>query len=119
MPDKEELLAQTFKREGGVNYFTGMNDKGISFAGNKKVSTVTGKEEVFDTPIRTVTGEDISNRTDINLVNATEGTFTQSIRVDGGDEGKAISEFTGPVVFSNKVTSTSTRFRSKFIIHTR
>ena len=44
--DKEELLAQTFKREGGVNYFTGMNDKGISFAGNKKVSTVTGKEEV-------------------------------------------------------------------------
>ena len=86
-----------------------MNDKGISFAGNKKVSTVTGKEEVFDTPIRTVTGEDISNRTDINLVNATEGTFTQSIRVDGGDEGKAISEFTGPVVFSNKVTSTSTR----------
>jgi len=107
--DKEELLAQTFKREGGVNYFTGMNDKGISFAGNKKVSTVTGKEEVFDTPIRTVTGEDISNRTDINLVNATEGTFTQSIRVDGGDEGKAISEFTGPVVFSNKVTSTSTR----------
>ena len=86
-----------------------MNDKGISFAGNKKVSTVTGKEEVFDTPIRTVTGEDISNRTDINLVNATEGTFTQSIRVDGGDEGKAISEFTSPVVFSNKVTSTSTR----------
>ena len=37
-----------------------MNDKGISFSGNKKVSTVTGKEEVFDTPIRTVTGEDIS-----------------------------------------------------------
>jgi hypothetical protein len=107
--DKEELLAQTFKKEGGVNYFTGMNDKGIAFAGNKKVSTVTGKEEVFDTPIRTVTGEDISNRTDINLINATEGTFTQSIRVDGGDEGKAISEFTGPVVFSNKVTSTSTR----------
>ena len=107
--EKEELLAQTFKREGGVNYFTGMNDKGISFAGNKKVSTVTGKEEIFDTPVRTITGEDISNRTDINLINATEGTFTQSIRVDGGDEGKSISEFTGPVVFSNKVTSTSTR----------
>ena len=41
--DKEELLAQTFKREGGVNYFTGMNDKGISFAGNKG-GTVTGKK---------------------------------------------------------------------------
>ena len=55
-----------------------------------------------------MTGEDISNRTDINLVNATEATFTQSIRVDGGDEGKAISEFKA-VVFSNKITSTSTR----------
>ena len=66
-----------------------------------------------------MTGEDISNRTDINLVNATEVTFTQSIRVDGGDEGKAISEFTEPVVFSNKVTSTSAKeFGSKLIIHT-
>ena len=107
--DREEILSQTFKQEGGVNYFTGMNDRGIAFSGNKKVSTITGKEEIFDSPVRTVTGEDISNRTDINLVNATEGTFTQSIRVDGGDEGKAISEFTGPVVFTNKVTSTATR----------
>jgi hypothetical protein len=49
------------------------------------------------------------NKSGINLVKATEGTFTQSIRVDGGDEGKAISEFTGPVVFSNKVTSTASR----------
>jgi hypothetical protein len=58
--DTEELLAQSTRMDGGVNYFTGMNDKGISFSGNKKVSTVTGKEEVFDTPIRSITGEDIS-----------------------------------------------------------
>ena len=88
------MLAQSIKREGGVNFFTGMNDRGISFSGNKKLSTVTGKEEIFDSPIRTVTGEDISNKSDINLVNATEATFSQSIRVDGGDQGKAISEFT-------------------------
>ena len=105
--DTEELLAQSTRKDGGVNYFTGMNDKGIYYAGNKKVSTVTGKEEVFDTPIRTVTGEDFSNKSGINLVKATEATFSQSIRVDGGDEGKTISEFTGPVVFSNKVTSTA------------
>ena len=42
--DKEELLAQTFKREGGVNYFTGMNDMGISFAGNKKVAQLQVKK---------------------------------------------------------------------------
>ena len=107
--DTEELLAQSTRKNGGVNYFTGMNDKGIYYAGNKKVSTVTGKEEVFDTPIRTITGEDISNKSGINLVKATEATFSQSIRIDGGDEGKAISEFTGPVVFTNKVTSTASR----------
>ena len=117
LPDKqdrainetEELLAQTTRKEGGVNFLTGMNDRGIAYSGNKKVSTITGQEEVFDTPIRTVTGEDISTKDSINLVSATEGTFSQSIRVDGGDEGKAISEFTGPVVFTNKVTSSSTR----------
>ena len=86
-----------------------MNDRGIAFSGNKKISTITGKEEIFDSPVRSVTGEDISNRTFINLVNATEGTFTQSIRVDGGDEGKSISEFTGQIVFTNKVTSTASR----------
>ena len=107
--DTEETLAQTTRMEGGANYFTGMNDKGISFSGNKKLSTVTGKEEVFNAPIRSITGEDISEQSSINLTSATEGTFTKSIRVDGGAEGKSISEFTGPVVFSNKITSTSPR----------
>ena len=107
--DTEELLAQSTKKEGGVNFFTGMNDRGISYSGNKKLSTVTGREEVFDTPIRTVTGEDISNQSGINLINATEGTITQSLRVNGGDDAKAISEFSGPVIFTNKVTSTAAR----------
>jgi hypothetical protein len=117
LPDKqnrdvtgvEETLAQTTRIDGGANYFTGMNDKGISFSGNKKLSTVSGTEEVFNTPIRSITGEDISEKSSINLTKATEATFTKSIRVDGGDEGKSISEFTGPVVFSNKITSSSSR----------
>ena len=106
---QEDLLAQSTKKEGGVNYFTGMNDRGISYAGNKKLSTVTGREEIFDTPVRSITGEDISVESGINLVNATEATFSSSIRIDGGDEGKVISEFNGPVIFSNKVTSTAAR----------
>ena len=60
--DTEETLAQTTRMEGGANYFTGMNDKGISFSGNKKLSTVSGTEEVFNTPIRSITGEDISKQ---------------------------------------------------------
>ena len=107
--DTEELLGQSLRKNGGINYFTGMNDKGIFYSGNKKLNSVTGKEEVVNTPIRTVTGEDISVKKGVNIVNATEGEFTQSIKIDGGDQNKSISEFKGPVVFSNKVTSSSTK----------
>jgi hypothetical protein len=104
---QEELLAQSTRKEGGVSFFTGMNDKGISYAGNKKVSSVTGQEEIFDTPIQTVTGEDIGNLPGLNVINAIEGDFGRSINIGGGADGKALSSFNGPVVFSNKVTSTS------------
>ena len=107
--DTEELLGQSLRKNGGINYFSGMNDQGIFYSGNKKLNSATGKEEVFNTPIRTVTGEDISVKKGVNLVNATEGEFTSSINVTGGDEGKVISEFKGPVVFSNKVTSSSAK----------
>ena len=105
----EELLSQSTKLAGGVNFFTGMNDQGISYSGNKKLSSVTGQEEIFDSPIRTTTGEDISKQKSINLINATDGVFTNTLRVDGGAEGKATSEFTGPVIFTNKITSTSAK----------
>jgi hypothetical protein len=105
---QEELLAQSTRKEGGINFFTGMNDKGISYAGNKKLSSVTGQEEIFDTPILTITGEDIGNLTGLNVINSIEGNFTRSIRIEGGPDSKAISEFNGPVVLRGKVTSTST-----------
>jgi len=103
----EELLAQSTKREGGINFYTGMNDKGISYSGNKKLSTITGVEEIFDTPVQTVTGEDIGTRPNINVINPLEGNFERSIRVEGGLDNKAISEFNGPVVINSKLTSTS------------
>ena len=86
-----------------------MNDKGIAYSGNKKVSTVTGKEEIVDTPIQTVTGEDIANLPSINVTQVTEGTFERSIRVDGGDDNKVSSEFNGPVILNNKLTVNSTK----------
>ena len=104
---EEELLAQSTRENGGINFYTGMNDRGISYAGNKKLSTVTGQEEIFDTPVQTVTGEDIGNLPNINVINPIEGNFTRSIRVEGGSDSKSISEFNGPVVFRSKLTSTS------------
>ncbi len=104
---QEELLSQSTRREGGINFYTGMNDKGISYSGNKKLSTVTGQEEIFDTPIQTVTGDDIGNQPSLNVITPVEGNFSRSIKVEGGFNGEAISEFNGPVLFSDKVTSTS------------
>jgi hypothetical protein len=84
-----------------------MNDKGISYTGNKRLSSVTGQEEIFDTPVLTVTGEDIGTLPGLNIINPIEGNFSRSIRVEGGADSKAISEFNGPVVFRGKVTSSS------------
>jgi hypothetical protein len=115
LPDKqnrsisvqEELLSQSTRKNGGINFYTGMNDKGIAYAGNKKLSSITGQEEIFETPIQTITGEDIGNLPALNVTSAVEGNFSRSIRIEGGPDSKAISEFNGPVVFSEKVTLNS------------
>ena len=103
----EELLAQSNKREGGINFYTGMNDKGISYSGNKKLSTITGREEIFDTPVRTITGEDILTEPAINVVTPVEGIFSRSIKVEGGADNNTTSEFNGPIIVNNKVTVNS------------
>ena len=103
----QELLAQSTRRDAGINFYTGMNDRGISYSGNKKLSSITGREEIFDTPIKTVVGEDITNLPQLNVVDANEGVFSRSIKVDGGTDGKAASEFNGPLIVNNKITSTS------------
>ena len=101
---EEELISQSTKRAGGINFYTGMNDKGISYSGNRKLSTITGREEIFDTPVQTVEGEDILSLPSINVVTAVEGNFTRSVKIDGGENKEAISEFNGPVIVSNKLT---------------
>ena len=103
----EELLAQSTKREGGINFYTGMNDKGISYSGNKRLSTITGREEIFDTPVQTVEGEDISQVANLNVIEPVEGVFQRSISVEGGPDNKVASKFNGPTIFNNKVTVNS------------
>ena len=105
----EELLAQSTKREAGINFYTGMNDKGISYSGNKKLSSITGQEEIFDTPFKTVEGEDIGSLASVHIVTPLEGTFTRSITVEGGDDSKVASQFNGPLVVNNKLTVNSTK----------
>ena len=112
LSSQEELLAQSTKKDGGINVYTGMNDQGDFYIGNKKVSSATGQEEVFDSPVPSVTGEDIQTggfSVGFDVLTPLEASISRSIRVEGGPNGNIISEFDGPVVFNNKVTSTSTR----------
>ncbi len=115
LPDKQDrsltpdevLIAQSNRKDGGINFYTGMNDQGISYNGNKKTSALTGQEEIFDTPVHTVTGEDIGNLPSLNITDATEGSFSRSVRVEGGPDNKVSSEFSGPVIVNNKLTVNS------------
>ena len=105
----EELLAQSNKREGGINFYTGMNDKGISYSGNKRLSTITGREEIFDTPVQSVEGEDIAELPNLNVITPIELVADRSITVEGGPDNKVISKFNGPLVINNKLTVNSSR----------
>ena len=112
LSSQEELLSQSTKKDGGINVYTGMNDQGDFYVGNKKVSSATGQEEVFDTPVPSVTGEDIQTggiNVGFDVLTPLEASISRSIRVEGGPDGNLISEFDGPVIFNNKITSTSTK----------
>ena len=106
----EEFLSQSIKYDGGVVVYTGMNSDGDFYTGNKKVSSTTGEEEIFDAPIPTVTGEDIASSGisfGFDILSPLEVAISRSLRVEGGPDNNIISEFDGPVILNNKLTSTS------------
>jgi len=112
LSSQEELFAQSSKENGGIVIFTAMNSDGDFYTGNKKVNSSTGKEEVFDTPVPTVTGEELDTgafSVGFDVISPLEISVTRSLRVEGGVDSNLISEFDGPVVFNNKITSTSTK----------
>jgi len=109
---KEKFLSQASKEDGGIVVYTGMNDAGEFYIGNKRVSSATGKEEVVDAPIPTVTGQDAS-QDDVSIgfdvLTPLEANISRSIRVEGGPDNTIVSEFDGPVVFNEKIVATSSK----------
>ena len=108
---EDQLISQSQSTNGGVVVYTGMNDSGDFFIGNKRISSNTGKEIVYDTPVQTVTGEDFVNgersSLGIDALETQELTASRTLRVNGGPDQSLLSEFDGPVVFNEKLTSTS------------
>lgn len=109
--NQEKLLSQSFRSDGGINVYTGMNNDGDFYIGNKRVNSATGQEDTFDSPVPSVRGEEflIESGSPISIVNAQNITAFKSIKVDGGPNNNNLSEFNGPVVFNEKITSTSLR----------
>ena len=108
---QEEFLGQVTRKDSGAVLYTGLNDKGDYYIGGKKISGTTGEEEVFDIPIPTVTGEDPTSGASVgfNRLSSSEVAIERSIRVEGGPNADIVSEFDGPIVLNNKLTSTSTK----------
>ena len=110
---EEQINVQAQRMSGGVVNYTGMNDRGDFYIGNKRIASTTGKEQVFDTPVQTVQGEDpytegtSDDSTDFNYVDSSIVQVNRNLVVDGGGNGDILSEFNGPVQFTQKVVSTS------------
>jgi hypothetical protein len=104
LTEREEFLVQSQERSGGIVVYTGMNNNGDSFIGNRKTSSSTGEEVTFDNPIPTVTGEDPSRLSAV----FDEVTVKERLVVEGGNSGTILSQFDGPVTFNKEVKFTDT-----------
>ena len=99
LTEREEFLVQSQERSCGAVVYTGMNNRGDFFIGNKRVSSTTGQERTFDAPIPTVTGEDPARLSVI----FDEVIAKERILVEGGKSNEILSQFDGPVIFNNNV----------------
>jgi hypothetical protein len=103
LTEREEFLVQSQERSGGIVVYTGMNNNGDLFVGNRKTSSATGEEITYDNPIPTVTGEDPSRLSAV----FDEVTIKERLVVEGGNSGTILSQFDGPVTFNKEVKLTS------------
>ena len=104
--DVEKLLSQATKSSGGIVNYSGMDENGDFYSGNKKLVSSTGIQKIYDIPAPSVAGESESEEL-INLIEAEQLLVSESLRVDGGENNDNISVFNSPVVLNNKLVSHS------------
>ena len=101
LTDLEEYLSQAQDRSGGIVVYTGLNNDGDFYIGNKKINSFTGTEETFNIPVPTETGREDAGTSE----NFDEVVVKNSITVEGGENNNILSSFEGPVRFANDVSS--------------
>ena len=104
----DQTLAQKKELDGGKVVYTGMNDSGDFYTGYKRLSSITGEEEVVGGTIFTYTGDDA----EAEGTKRVSGVFDEllvreSITVEGGDNNNRTSQFYGPVNFTEKLSNSS------------
>jgi cytoskeletal protein CcmA (bactofilin family) len=99
LTEREDFLAQAQEKSAGQVVYTGMNSDGDFFIGNTKYSASSGKQQTFDIPIPTVTGQDPSR---LSVV-FDEVIVKERILVEGGSSNQILSQFDGPVTFNENV----------------
>ena len=104
LTEREEFLSQAQERGAGIVVYTGMNNKGDFYIGNTKKSSATGEETSFDVPIPTITGENPSRLSSV----FDEITIKERLVVEGGDSNQILSQFDGPVTFTNEIRAKGT-----------
>ena len=105
---EENFLAQSKLEDGGSVVYTGMNDSGDFYIGNRRVSSLDGTESTFNIPIPTVTGADSANsgtsgRLDVIFDSVT---VREGLVVDGNNNTTV--KLNAPVQVTEKLTSTAT-----------
>ena len=100
LPDDEVYLVQSQELSCGQVVYTGMSDNGDFYIGNTKYSATSGTQTTFDVPIPTVAGQLAAS----NSVVFDEVIINRRLFVAGGETNEVLSQFDGPVKFTNSVT---------------
>jgi len=101
----EQLLSQKKSDSGGVVVYTGMNDSGDFYIGNKRLSSNTAQEETLEAPIFEYYGEPTTEKRLSAIFD--DIIVRDGIKVEGGSGNRVRSQFNGPILLTNKTTSTS------------
>ena len=100
LPEEETYLVQAQELSCGQVVYTGMSDNGDFYIGNIKYSATSGTQITFDVPVPTVAGQLASS----NSVVFDEVIINRRLFVAGGETNEVLSQFDGPVKFTQPVT---------------